>query len=186
MSEEKPLFKFKKAPVTVGGFDINDNTEWAFMIKQEFGDLPSFVHIRKMWNIQEIPDTIDPSSGEIIRHGVPQVPVVVVHKGFVKDGNFILTVNPYYYNKTTFHEAKQVFKKVIESYLVVGFVKDEVTVGEPTYYLNERTPMVDQNALLSSTTSTSQSQQTIASQALPSGVPSIKAKNPILRILGRK
>ena len=55
-------FKFKKASKTIGGFDVNDNTtEWIYLRKEEVNDLPSFIHLQRLWCREETEDDEDAS-----------------------------------------------------------------------------------------------------------------------------
>ncbi len=136
-----PLFKLKKSSKTVGGFDTNDENEWAFLVKHNYNDLPNFIHLRKMWNIVETPDELD-ADGNLKKKGIQQSSTIKMYSGFIKDGNFIVTNNQTII-RITFHDIRKAYINTLVTYTEAGYVKDDTISGTPIYYANERSPLVE-------------------------------------------
>lgn len=144
--EDKPIFQFKKAKITISGIDPDGPSEWELLVKHDTNDLPQFYHFQKLWIRAETPDEVD-ANGQITKQGVKQVPVVQVYKGFIKDDKFVVT-NQGTIQANTFHECHKKFKSALETATKQnGFKKDESRYsgifGQPQqYYANERNPLV--------------------------------------------
>lgn len=136
MSEEKSLFKFKKASKMVGDFDTNAETEWDCLVRRDPYDLPQFLHLHKMWNVTEVPAQFDSDGNETVK-AVEQQPVVMLHKGFIKDDKFIVTASkPYAHGN--YHAARMTYIRLLQAYIQDGYNKDQDAPAVPVYYENEK------------------------------------------------
>lgn len=138
------LFKLKKSSKTIGGFDLNDEDLYSFLKKNSVNDFPHFVHIKKLWNVTEVPPYVDPNTGETLQEGVEKQPVIEVLQGFIRDDKYIVQSNNTY-TKKTFHEATLAYGRYLEKLIDDDYFKDDSLVDKPQYYRNERTPMIDTN-----------------------------------------
>jgi hypothetical protein len=144
MDEEKPIFKLKKTSKTVGGFDVTNNTtEWVMLEKLPVNDLPSFVHMQRLWVREETEDIVD-ADGNITSKGFKKESVVLYYSGFIKDDKYVVTENFRFPCKTD-HEAQQFFLKQMNKLSDNGYKMVECDQQHPTYYTNERTPMIPSN-----------------------------------------
>jgi hypothetical protein len=144
MNEEKPIFKLKKASKKVGGFDVTDNTtEWIMLEKQPVNDLPQFVHMQRLWVREETEDVLD-SDGNITSKGFKKESVIMYYSGFIKDDKYVVVDNFRFPHKTD-HEAQQFFLKQMSKLSDNGYKMVECDQQHPTYYANERTPMIPTN-----------------------------------------
>lgn len=92
------LFKFKKKKILLcNGIDPEDEYEWTLLVKKVYQDFPRFVHLHKMWNVEETPDipeveedTANNIQYEEAKEGTHKQPYYRVHIGFIKDGNFVV------------------------------------------------------------------------------------------------
>lgn len=137
------MFKLKKASKKVGDFDVTDNTtEWLMLQRVEMGDMPSFVHIQRLWVREETPDEFD-NEGNMVSKGLKKESALLVYKGFVKDGKYIVeSRHPYQFGSD--YEAQKALIRRLEI-LQSDSYKMVESEEQPTYYANERDPMVPPN-----------------------------------------
>lgn len=169
--EEKPLFKFKKASRSIGGFDVNSKDEYDLLIKKEYQDFTKFTHIHKMWNIVETPDETD-ADGNINKKGKKSISAYQVTSGFIKDGNHIVTSQKTHgsMNYTTAHKSYIIF---LDTYINErGYIKDVDNYQNgvamvPKYFANEKTSM----------------EEVVQQQTIPIGTANNPPKNKKLHIM---
>jgi len=174
------MFKLKKASKKVGDFDVTDEkTEWIMLERQEIGDMPSFVHLQRLWVREETEDVFD-SEGNIVTRGLKKESSLRFYKGFIKDGKYIVEYNsliPF----GTDHEAQKKLITRLENLLQDSYKMVESDGKTPTYYKNERESMTPpdtqgmMNALAQSITSSPQSK---VSTPLIKVLPLKKNQNP--------
>jgi len=164
------MFRLKKASKKVGDFDVTDNTtEWLMLQRLEVGDMPSFVHMQRLWVREETPDEFD-AEGNMVSKGLKKESVIKFYKGFIKDDKHIVeATTPLIYN--TDHDAQKNFLKRLEWYLADGYKIVEGDQEMPTYYANERTPMVPENL-----------QGMMSSLAQATNQHNVAKANPIIKI----
>jgi hypothetical protein len=181
--EDKPIFQFKKAKITISGIDPDGPSEWELLVKHDTNDLPSFYHFHKLWIRLETPDEVD-ADGNVTKPGTRQMPVVQVYRGFIKDDKFVVT-GQQSIQANSFHECHKKFKFALESAIKTnGFKKDESRYsgifGQPQqYYSNERTPMPNLNQSVMGQISQLVSQAT-------QGQPATSGQNPHIQIIPKK
>lgn len=134
------MFKLKKASKKVGDFDVTDNTtEWLMLERQEVADLPSFVHLHRLWVREETEDVFD-NEDNLVSKGLKKTSTIMLYKGFVKDEKYIVeTTMPLQYGND--HDAQQNLVKRLTQLLDAGYKMVQYE-GEPKYYANERQAMV--------------------------------------------
>lgn len=86
------IFKFKKPEkVMIGGFDPDDQQEWALLIKPQIGDATLFVHFHKLWLVTEQPKIEpDPDNNIEGQDEVVRQSTVMIYTGFIKDDKFVV------------------------------------------------------------------------------------------------
>jgi hypothetical protein len=144
--DNKPIFQFKKAKVTISGIDPDGPSEYELLIKHNSNDLPEFIHYHKMWISPETPDEID-AEGKVTKPGNKHHPLIQIAKGFIKDEKFLVT-SQQTIAAQSYHECHKKFKASLEYAITsFGYKKDEERYsgifGQPQqYYANERTPLL--------------------------------------------
>jgi len=149
MSEETPIFKFKKKETKkVGDFDVLDTSEWTLLVRPQIQDVTQFVHFHKLWNVVEVPGVeADPDNGIEAVKEVKAHPAWEHRIGFIKDGKFIVT-NQKVISEQTYHAIHKRYINSLQNYLDEGYKKDwdNYKLDEPQvphYYINERTSQED-------------------------------------------
>ena len=139
----KPIFKFKKAEVKMlGDFNVLSIDEYDLLCKKGFMNEVEFIHIRKLWNIEETADELD-SDGNVVTPGNKAKPIYGIVKGFSKDGKFIVT-DTHSYGESTFTQIHTRYVNALTALIDLGWKKDDSNyIGDkpikPVYYKNEKT-----------------------------------------------
>lgn len=147
MSEETPLFKFKKKGTKkIGDFDVLDSSEWTLLIKPQIQDVTLFVHFRKLWNVEEQPEVLN-ADGEVEHQAVKQHPAYEFNTGFIKDDKFIVQKQKPV-GEQTYHAIQKRYMMNLENLINEGYQKDWNNYNGdepivPHYYINERTSQED-------------------------------------------
>lgn len=175
------IFKFKRASKTIGDFDANDPNEWTLLIKPQMGGISDFIHMQRMWLVEEKPAVeADPDNGI---EGSPEVKkqyAIRVTRGFVRDDSFIVEKD----NTTAVrHEVdgNARFVALLKTYVDNDYKKDWVnynadnTSKTPSYYEHEKSKMggfgMDMSGAMKSI-------QQMAAQVMPGGNPHVQMGSP--------
>ncbi len=196
------MFNLKKAKKSIGEFSTDDNHEWTLLTKPQFQDVTEFIHLHRLWLIEEKPEILaDEANGVEGQREVKRIPICEAYIGFLKDDKFVVQKMKLVVKERDNAPAQIKFLNHLQVYYDLGYTKDyDNYKGDepitPSYYSHELNHQTDQaikssmRNLVNSQIMSSQISQrpltTVALKQSSSGSSMAKTDNKFLNFLKLK